>query len=347
MTSASQTKTVESPRPLKGRTAWLITDGKAGMDVQAKGVADALGLISVLKHVTPSGLFRLLSPYGPVSPREQFGAPGSLFAPPWPDVAIAAGRMAVPYIRTLKKRAGLATYTVILQDPRTSNKIADLFCVPEHDRLRGANVITTLTPPHPFSLARLAELRASVPPEIAALPSPRIAVILGGKNAVYKFTDACDDRLETSLRDLASLGASFMITPSRRTHGRLLNAVDKATANAPRILWNGEGANPYPQFLAHADILVVTADSVNMCGEAAATGKPVFVFTPEGGSPKFERYHKALQDYGATRPLPAHIESLETWDYKPLDAATAIADEIEKRIARRRSMLQTQGTADA
>lgn len=325
--------------PLKGLTAWLITDGKAGMDVQVKGVADALGLLSHIKHVAPAGIFRMLSPYGPIAPKERFATAGTLFAPPWPDVAIATGRLSIPYLRALKRRAGLATYTIVLQDPRTSTKVADLFWVPVHDRLRGPNVITTLTPPHPFSAARLAELRRTIPPAIAALPHPRIAVVLGGKNGVYKFTDACDDRFARSLRDLAGLAASFMITSSRRTHARLLNAVDKATASAPRILWNGDGTNPYPDFLAHADALVVTADSVNMCGEAAATGKPVYIFTPEGGSPKFERFHCALRDHGATRPLPDKLERLEAWTYVPLDAATTIAEEVEKRFTRRRAML--------
>lgn len=328
-------------RPLSGLEAWLITDGKAGMDVQVRGVADALGVTWEIKHVTLSGIYKLLAPYGPVPSRERFGMPGTPFAPPWPAIAVATGRVAIPYIKALKRRAGDATFTVILQDPRTSTKIADLFWVPIHDRMRGPNVLTTLTPPHPFSAARLASLRSHVPPDIAALPSPRVAVILGGKNAVYKFTDACDDRIERSLKDLASLGASFMITPSRRTHARLLNAVDKATAGSPRILWNGEGINPYPDFLAHADALVVTADSVNMCGEAAATGKPVYIFQPDGGSPKFERYHQALRDHGATRLLPDRVERLETWSYRPLDAATAIAEEIEKRFTQRQRTLHT------
>ena len=30
-------------RPLQGRRAWVITDGKAGMEVQCVGVAKALG----------------------------------------------------------------------------------------------------------------------------------------------------------------------------------------------------------------------------------------------------------------------------------------------------------------
>jgi uncharacterized protein len=321
-------------RPLAGKTAWLITDGKMGMDVQARGVADALGLVSTMKHVAPSGAYKFFAPYAPVRPSEK-----GMFDPPWPDLAIATGRLAIPYLRALKKRAGLATYTVILQDPKTGVRSADLVWVPAHDRLRGHNVVTTVTAPHSFTHERFSALRAEMPAEIAALPGPRIGVILGGKNGVYKFTDACDDRLEASLLSLARLGVSFMITPSRRTHPRLLSKVDHATAAAPRLLWRGDGANPYPQFLAHADAFVVTADSVNMCGEAAATGKPVYIFMPSGGSPKFMRFHEALKAQGATRLLPASLEKLDNWSYTPLDAAEVIAAEVERRWSKRRVML--------
>lgn len=333
-------KDAPSPnRPLAGARAWIITDGKMGMDVQARGVADALGLAYEMKRIEPRGLSKIVAPWGPVARRERFGEPDSLFAPPWPALAIATGRASIPYIRALRKRAGARTFTVVLQDPRAGTGIADLVWVPEHDRLRGHNVVTTLTAPHSYSAERLTELRNSMPGDIAGLPGPRVAVVLGGKNAVYKYRDEDDDRFEASLRSLGSHGASFMITPSRRTHPRLLRKIDAATRDLPRILWDGEGPNPYPSFLAHADMLVVTADSVNMCGEACATGKPVFVFSPSGGSAKFRRFHDALQTHGATRPLPAAFDALPAWSYQPLDSATRIAREIEERWLRRAAML--------
>jgi uncharacterized protein len=327
--------TTPPTRPLAGRSGWLITDGKAGMDVQAKGVADALGLTYDVRHVAPTGAYRFFAPYAPVRRQDR----ASLLTPPFPAIAIATGRLAIPYLRALKKAAGLQTFTVILQDPKTGPGSADLVWVPAHDRLRGVNVVTTLTAPHSFTAARLASLRSIMPPAIAALPGPRVAVILGGKNGVYKFTDACDDRLEASLQSMARLGVSFMITPSRRTHPRLLAKVERATAAAPRVLWAGEGANPYPDFLAHANALVVTADSVNMCGEAAATGRPVYIFTPSGGSPKFMRFHDGLRLCGAVRPLPDTFERLPDWTYAPLDAAAEIAKSIEDRWLKRRVML--------
>jgi len=309
------------------------------MVVQARGVADALGLDYEMKQVAPTGLWAIAAPWGPVSPRERFGHAGAPFSAPWPTVAISTGRASVPYIRALRRKAGHHSYTVILQDPKTPASAADLIWVPEHDLRRGPNVITTLTAPHSFSAERLARLRERMPAAIAALPGPRVAVILGGKNGVYKFTDACDERLASGLRALARLGASFLITPSRRSHKRLVAQVEQATRDAPRILWNLEGENPYPDFLAHADVLVVTADSVNMTGEACATGKPVYVFEPAGGSAKFERFHEALRRYGATRSLPANLDRWETWSYAAMDSAGSIAAEIERRWMRRKTML--------
>ncbi|MEI9902053.1 MAG: mitochondrial fission ELM1 family protein [Hyphomicrobium sp.] len=322
--------TAEQFRPLAGRSAWILTNGAAGMDVQTRGLADALGLACEMKPIAPKGLFRILSPWAPVARGERFGEADSSFAPPWPQVAIALGRTSVPYLRALRRRSP-ATFTVLMLDTRSGRSAADVIWVPQHDQLRGPNVIATLTAPHGFTAARLSALRQTIPPAIASLPTPRVAVILGGKNAAYRFRPSDDARFAEALRSLGALGASFMITPSRRTHQRLIDVTEAATRAYPRIFWKGEGANPYPDFLAHADALVVTADSVNMTGEAAATGRPVLVFEPSGGSAKFRRFHAALTAYGATRPLPGAVAQLPDWTYEPLHSADIIAREIERR----------------
>jgi uncharacterized protein len=323
-------------RPFAGRRAWLITDGKIGMDVQVKGVADALGLAAEMKHVRPTGIHRFLSPWLLPARRERIGSGGVLSAP-WPDFVLATGRLSIPYLRAVRRAAGRDTTTVILQDPKTGAGTADLVWVPAHDRLRGPNVITTPTAPHSFTPSRFAALRASMPADIAALPGPRVAVILGGRSGDYPYSDACHARFAGALTSLAALGASFLITPSRRTHAELLAVVDAATAASPRILWSGNGSNPYPDFLAQADVLIATADSVNMSSEIAATGRPAYVFVPAGGSPKFVRFHAALQASGAVRALPDQFSDFETWSYTPLDAGSAIAAEIERRFADRRA----------
>ena len=324
---------------LRGMRGWLICDGKAGMMVQLRGVADALGLDYEMKIVKPSGLAQILSPWAPTSSDGEMGQDAGLFAGPFPDIAIATGRASIPYLRKLRRLAGPSCYSVVLQDPKTGRNTADLIWVPAHDRRRDVNVITTLTSPHSFSQERLVDLRSSMPASIAAMPGPRVAVILGGKNGSYKFTDADADRLGRSLESLKALGASFMITPSRRSHQRLVRTVETATAGAPRILWDGSGDNPYPSFLAHADMLVVTADSVNMTGEACSTGQPVYVFSPSGGSAKFIRFHDALRAHGATRELPDGFDAFETWSYEPLNSAEFIGREICQRWLQRQRMV--------
>jgi mitochondrial fission protein ELM1 len=322
-----------------GKRGWIISDGKAGNDVQTHGVFDALRVAYEIKHVDPRGIWRALSPWGPVNPQERFGKAGSAFQPPWPDFAISIGRLTVPYIRSLKRSAGFATFTVILQNPKVSAKTADLFWVPEHDTRRGPNVITTLTAPHSFTAQRLRALRATMPADIAALPQPRVAVMLGGPNGDFHYTPQAMARLAAALQSLGRLGAGLMITPSRRTPAGITQFVDEATATLPRLFWRGDGENPYPQFLAHGDAFIAPADSVNMSGEPCATGKPVYVFEPEGGSAKFTRFHAALRARGATRPLPATFERLEPWSYAPLNSSETIAGEIARRWLKRRQML--------
>ena len=86
-------------------------------------------------------------------------------------------------------------------------------------------------------------------------------------------------------------------------------------------IWDGAGDNPYFAYLAFADAILVTADSVSMISEAAATGKPVHILAVDGGSAKFARFHQLMQRAGVIRPFAG---SLESWSYPiPDDTARA------------------------
>jgi len=315
------------PGDLSGRPAWVLSDGRAGHLAILLGIADTLGLAAEVKPVRPSWASRLLAPWGPAEAR----ALDALLSEPWPAIALGAGRQTVPMIRALKKRSDGGIFTVLCQDPRTGADSADLIWVPEHDRLRGTNVVSTLTPPHRFGRQRLAALRATTPPDIARLPLPRIALFLGGPGGGYTYPAVEIERFARCLSAAAAQGASFLITPSRRTPPDLLCAADAATSGNARILWTGLGENPYADFLAHADAFIVTADSVNMAGEASATGRPIHVFHPSGGRRKFRDYHAALEMHGATRRLSGNAALHDPWTYEPLDAATQVAAAIERR----------------
>lgn len=310
----------------------MLTDGKAGDRVQCLGLAEHLGLVVDERVVRPRRPWSWLAPYGRPDPREALGLGGGPLRPPVPDIVIASGRRTVPHLRVLARSAPGGVFTVFLKDPRVGLDVADVIWVPEHDRLRGPNVVVTLTSPSLITPAKLEACRRAPDARLAALPAPRVAMILGGPNARSRFDAAVLARLtETASRILAD-GRSLMVTPSRRTPAVLverLAALAAAPGAAGRVfVWRGEGANPYVDMLALADALIVTADSANMLGEATLTGAPVHVFEPAGGHPKLGRFVEGLIAHGAARRWTGRIEA---FTYQPLDATPLIATAIEDR----------------
>ncbi|MBX2804403.1 MAG: mitochondrial fission ELM1 family protein [Hyphomicrobiales bacterium] len=309
---------------IAGRKAWIISDGVAGHQAITGGVADCLKLDHELRTIKPRGIWRRLAPNGPADPELL----QDLLKSPLPDIAFGAGRQTVPFMRALMK-AGV--FTVIFQAPRTWRASADLIWAPAHDRLKGEHVITTLTPPHRFTPDRIENLRNGLPDHILALPPPRVTLLLGGPGAGYHYDGKTVARFAKALEAVSQRAGSFLLTPSRRTPPELLAAAKTVIAQKPHRLWEGHGENPYPDFLAAADTFLVTADSVNMTGEACATGRPVFVFYPSGGRPKFRAFHNALENYGATRRLEPDLADFTPWRYQPLVATEEVAQKIAKR----------------
>lgn len=322
-------------------TVWVLTDGKAGDELQCLGVAERLTASPVIRRVAPRKPFAWLMPRGPIDPREAPDRPGSPLAPPFPDIAIASGRRAVAYLRALRKASNGATFTAFLKDPRTGPSAADLIWVAEHDRLRGDNVLVTPTAPHRLAPEKLAAARAAPPPFIAALPRPRVAVLAGGDSRHHRFTPQDIARLANGLDTLAAGGASLMGSPSRRTQPALAAALAAAFARHGGWWWDGKGENPYLPLLAHADAILVTADSTNMLGEATATGRPVLVFEPSGGHPKIAALLAALMRTGAAHPFRGQLDGAP---YEPMDSTPVIADAIRRGWLRHRSELGLAGS---
>lgn len=326
----------ESAPAMTDARVWVVTDGKAGDEAQCIGVADALQCAWELRRVAPRAPWRWLMPRGDIDPRDAPSRPGSPIAPPFPDIAIASGRRAVAYLRRIKRDSGGRTFTVFLKDPRIGTRAADLIWVAEHDDLRGENVLVTATAPHRFSQERLAAARRDPLPDIAALPHPRVAVLVGGDSRHYRFNDTDITRFLTGIERLQAEGAHMMITGSRRTPQPLHDAIARFGRDPRHLMWDGTGENPMLQYLANADAVVATADSSNMIGEALASGRALHVFHPSGGHRKFDRFLEALTRLDLVHPFPG---PLKTITYDPIDSTPRIAAAIQWRYAAHKSRI--------
>jgi uncharacterized protein len=317
---------------------WVLHDGKAGMASQALGLAEATGFPFVEKRLAVRFPWSSLPPRLWLLPFRAAGDSGAQLKPPWPDVVIACGRNAAMPALAIKRASGGRTVAAQIQNPGVGHSEFDLLVVPEHDCFHGPRVIVTRGAVHRVTPERLAAERRRFP-ALAAMPRPILAVLIGGANKAYRLNlQRVEEIAEGLVEILHAGGGSALVTPSRRTEEAGLALLRDRLKGFSASIWDGFGENPYFAFLALADVFLVTADSVSMVSEAAATGKPVHILGLDGGNAKFSRFHAAMQAAGVTRPFIGRIES---WSYRvPDDTAragaalrTLVLNRIERRVS--------------
>jgi mitochondrial fission protein ELM1 len=314
----------------RGR-CWIVTPGVPGLENQCLGLAEALGAAPEVKRIKIRSPWRHLMPGLWLKPFAALDLRGDSLVPPWPDLLIASGRVTVALSVAIRRASQGKTFTVQIQSPAVWLDRFDLIIAPAHDRLEGANIVSTTGGLHRVTPERLAAAAATIAPGLAHLPRPRFAVLLGGPNKAYRFEPDFAAELGMRLSRIASeTGGSLLITPSRRTGAANVMAIRQAVADAKSTIWNGRGTNPYYGYLGAADAIIVTADSVNMVSEATTTGKPVFVIDlPGPGSRKFRAFHAGLREAGLTRPFDG---SFASWTYAPLNDVQRAADALRARL---------------
>ena len=318
--------------PAAAPAVWVLHDGKPGMASQALGLAEAAGFPFIEKRLAVRRPWAWLPPQLWAMPLAAVTAEGGPLGAPWPDLVIGCGRNTVAPALAIRRASGFHTALAQVQDPRIGRGRFDLIVVPAHDRLRGERVVVTRGAVHRVTAARLAAERARFS-ALETLPRPIVAVLIGGANRSYRIDlphlAETADRLAASIRK--SAGAA-LVTTSRRTGAAAEAVLRERLRGVPGEIWAGAGDNPYYAYLALADAVVATADSVSMISEAAATGKPVHIIGLAGGDPKFARFHETMRQAGATRPFSGEIES---WSYEPLDDTARAGAAVRELVARR------------
>lgn len=317
-------------------TIWAISDGRAGIETQAVGLAEAVArqvpARIVVKRVGWSGRTGRLPWWANWLPRRWL-TPESEIHAPWPDLWIAAGRATLPLSIRARRWSGGKTYVVQVQDPRVPAHMFDLVIPPKHDRLSGDNVLPITGSPHRVTAARLTSEYEKFKDRIDPLPHPRVAVLLGGKSKAFDLSVERAAQLAHQIQlPLEQEGGSLLLTFSRRTPEPARALLTARLRHLPGVLWDGEGPNPYFAFLAGADYILVSEDSTNMAVEAASTGKPVFILKMDGQSLKFRLFHQELERQGAARPYGGAFHG---WTYDPVDETGRAAAEVVARMERR------------
>lgn len=309
-------------------TVWTMSDGHAGNVRQTMALAGALGLAAQDWVLAARAPWRWVAPRQlPFSARAFGGAFAEAATRP-PALAIGCGRQAALATRRLR---GAGARAVQVLDPRIDPMHWDLVIAPEHDGLRGANVLTLLGSLNPVDDLWLATARSDFA-AIGQLPRPLTSVLLGGPSAHAVLNEASFDalapRLETILkRD----GGSLLITASRRTPPAAVGRLRARLGALPGLLWSGidDGPNPYAGLLAWADRIVCTADSVNMLSEACATNVPVFVVDAASVSGRPRQFVDALIARGRLRYFD---DELAPFASVPLRETARVAALVRARL---------------
>jgi mitochondrial fission protein ELM1 len=324
----------QSPQPAgRASGAVVITDGAVGNERQALSLALALRISPRLLRIKPRPPWRWLGPGFARGvrwsiPRWQW----QMLASPWPALAIGCGRQAALLTRALREASGGATFAVQILDPRIDPKYFDLVVTPRHDGLAGENVIQTLGSLHPIDDAWLADARMEFS-TLQQLPQPRTALLVGGNRHGLNMDETWFAALIAQLERWRERDAgSMLITTSRRTPPQWRERLRAAFKNGTTCFWGGEsdGVNPYSGYLAVADRIVVTPDSVNMLSEACATGAPVFTAVPAKAPAKLAAFHAELTDQGWLHDL--REDSQAQRQPPPLREMATIASKVWHRI---------------
>lgn len=316
------------------KTIWILLDNRVGSRHQAEGIANYLnkeefnivnkelsynifaGLPNFIRSNTLLGLTSLS--------KEGLKAP-------FPDIVLSSSRRTAPVARWIKKKSLRTKLFQLMHIGRFGIKDFTTIYAPEHDNYKftAPNIKYTLGSPHFITKEKLLEAHTAWQNKFNDLPKPVTAVIIGGAIKKRPFSLENAKELTEKIKLLKEKeGGSLLITTSRRTGLEAQNLIMNELEKIPHFayLWGDTSPNPYLGFLACADDLIVTGDSVSMCCEATATGKPLRIFTGKNWlTKKHQRFVQSL--FEKKYAFDFDEENIKITS-NPLNIAKDIADDI-------------------
>ena len=306
--------------------AILLTQGMHGMVSQVEGLAKALNLNFKHQNIKLKTLWNYIPPkFSPISEnlvKDKFVCDSK--------VIISCGRKSVIPSIALKKRLGNEIFTIHIQDPKVSFKHFDLIISPEHDNIKGDNVINTKGAIHYLTKKEIKENSNYLDVNLDK-KKQIVSFIIGGPNKYYDYSDQELHKLFTKVKTLFTPDKfKMVIIPSYRTPEEVIKKAYDAFSSNHHVVKTVD-KKAYLSSLAIADFMIVTCDSTSMISEAAVTGKPVYIamMKSKKRNARFKKFYSQLSNLGITKELNNVVEN---WSYESLNEVSRIAPLIKSRM---------------
>lgn len=315
------------------KSIWLLLDNRIGSRHQAEGVANYLSStefdittkeIEYTKLGALPNIIRGRTLLG-ISEKSKQTLTG-----PYPDFVLSASRRTAPIARWIKKQNPKTKLIQLLHIGRIGIKDFELIFTPEHDahKFHAPNIHYTIGSPHFITNEKLATAKNIWKQKFNELPHPITALIIGGaiKKSPFSLENA-ENLALLAKKQKEQEGGSLLITTSRRTGAIAEQKIMSILQHIPHhaYLWGSKDENPYLGYLACADNIIITGDSVSMCCEATACGKPISIFTGKNWlSAKHLRFVQSLYKHGYATDL-ANPSNINTSKSSQLNTAQDIA----------------------
>ncbi len=303
----------------------LLTEGMHGMISQVEGLAKALDLDFIHEKIELNNFWEMIPPK--ITPTQKFVFKNNIqnnF-----DIVISCGRKSVVPSIYLKQKFKNKIMNIHIQDPKVSLDNFDFIVAPEHDGLKGKNVLTTKGAIHYLRNSELSEnenyLKSQINKEKA------VTLIVGGPNKYYDYNDKTIDEIFLKIKDnFINKGYQLIFIPSMRTPQNVINKAANYFGQNQIIITNVD-KKAYLSSLKLADHIVVTCDSTSMISEAAMTGKPIYVAQMPAikNNKRFRKFFELFKSLNIIKDLE---NSVEEWNYEKLNETDKISSYIKEQL---------------
>ncbi|MDA9624442.1 mitochondrial fission ELM1 family protein [Pelagibacteraceae bacterium] len=305
--------------------AHLLTQGMHGMISQVEGLSKALNINFSHHTVKLKPFWNLVPPkFTPISENlltEKLICNSKII--------ISCGRKSVIHSIALKKRFKKDIFNIHIQDPKVSLENFDLIICPEHDNLRGDNVITTVGAIHYLTKNEIDKNAKYI--KIDKENKKLVSFILGGPNKYYDYSEQQIDIIFNKVKTLFTPDKyKLIIIPSYRTPKKIIQKAYN-TFSHNHLVFKNVDKNAYLSSLSISDFIVITCDSTSMISESAVTGKPIYVanMPPIRNNNRFKNFYTQFKKLDIIRDLE---DNINIWNYNQLDEVNRIAPIIKERM---------------